>query len=282
MEELVIPAEDNYPLSVTVFHPEHSNGKLLLINSATGVKQQIYFAFATFLKEQGFTVITYDYRGIGQSKPLKLKGFKATMRDWGTKDFPTLTAWIKENHPHSRKYCLGHSVGALILGMNRDSEIFEKFIFVATQNAWVGHLRWPVQLLGFAGFGILQPLTTRVLGYFPAQLFGLGESLPAGCAYDWRTLILHSRSTNKLLDQTGNHSTRMRQKALVICAEDDRWITEKGVSSLLKDTYPHLKTRRRRIRTHESDVSEIGHINYFRSFNKKLWKIISAELLKDE
>lgn len=282
MQEFILKTEDNYPLSVTVFQPEDPNGKLLLINSATGVKQQVYFAFATYLQELGFIVVTYDYRGIGQSKPAELKGFTATMRDWGTKDFATITAWIKKNHPRSRKYCLGHSVGALILGMNRDSEIFEKLIFVATQNAWVGHLRWPVRFLGLGGFGVLQPLTTRLLGYFPAHLFGLGESLPAGCAYDWRTLVLHPESTNRLLERSGNHSHHLRQNTLVICAEDDTWITEKGVNSLLNKTYPHLKVRRRRIRKNESEVAEIGHINFFRRFNKKLWSIISTELLKDE
>lgn len=71
MKELILKTPDHFPLSVKIFEPEISNGKLLLINSATGVKQQIYFSFAKYLAEKGFTVITYDYRGIGESKPKK-------------------------------------------------------------------------------------------------------------------------------------------------------------------------------------------------------------------
>lgn len=43
MEKLILTTEDHASLAVHLFKPEKSNGKLLLINSATGVKQQVYF-----------------------------------------------------------------------------------------------------------------------------------------------------------------------------------------------------------------------------------------------
>ncbi|HAI79557.1 MAG TPA: alpha/beta hydrolase, partial [Chryseobacterium sp.] len=84
MKELVLQTPDQFPISVKIFEPEIPNRKLLVINSATGVRQQVYFSFAKYLAAQGFTVITYDYRGIGESKPRKMKGFEASMRIWGT------------------------------------------------------------------------------------------------------------------------------------------------------------------------------------------------------
>ena len=84
MKELVLQTSDHFPISARIFEPEIANSKLLLINSATGVKQQVYFSFAKYFAEKGFTVITYDYRGIGESKPHKMKGFEASMRIWGT------------------------------------------------------------------------------------------------------------------------------------------------------------------------------------------------------
>ena len=100
MTALELITDDQVPLKIHLFEPENSNGKLLLINSATGVKQQVYFSFAQFFTEKGFTVITYDYRGIGLSKPENLKGFKASMRIWGTKDFKTVTDFIQNKFPH--------------------------------------------------------------------------------------------------------------------------------------------------------------------------------------
>lgn len=278
MKRIDILTEDHYSLAAHLFEPQISNQKVLLINSATGVKQQIYFSVAQFFADHGFTVITYDYRGIGLSKPHKMRGFEASMRVWGTTDYKSLTDYIKSNFEDYKKYCLGHSVGALILGMNPDSEIFEEFIFVGTQNAFVGNLRLKTKIEAYLGFGIVQPLCTLFLGYFPASWFGLGESLPSGSAFDWRILILNKKSTNNLLEKSADFSKKLRQKVLVIWAEDDAWLTEKGVKSLLENTYANLRPTYRHIYTSESEKGEIGHVNFFRSYNRKLWKILLDRL----
>lgn len=279
MEKLTLTTEDNVSIIAHVFLPEKTNCKILLINSATGVKQQVYFSFAQFFSEKGFTVLTYDYRGIGLSKPKNMRGFNASMRIWGSEDYKILTDYIKNNFNDYQKYCLGHSVGALILGMNKDSEMFEEFFFVGTQNAFVGNLKFRTKIEAYLGFGIAQPLTTALLGYFPGNWFGLGESLPKNCAYDWRTLILNKKSTNGLLKKIDNYSKKLTQNVFVIWAEDDVWLTEKGVRSLLNDTYPNLRPTYRLIRTSESEKGEIGHVNFFRSYNKNLWNIILNELI---
>jgi len=278
MEKLIISTKDQYQLSAHIFKPEKSNEKIILINSATGVKQQVYFSFAQFFADQGFTVITYDYRGIGLSKPEKMRNFKASMRTWGSEDFKRLTEFVIENFPDYQKFCLGHSVGALIIGMNENSKVFERFIFVATQNAFIGNLKWKTKLEAFFGFGFAQPFFTELFGYFPAHWFGLGESLPKNCAYDWRILILNRKSTGKLLLKTNDYSKELNQKVLVLYAEDDVWLTDKGVKSLLNDVYPNLKPNYRFLQTSESEKGEIGHVNFFRSYNKKLWNIILNEI----
>ncbi len=282
MKELTLTTPDRFSIAAHLFLPETSNGKLLLINSATGVKQQLYFSMANYFSEKGFAVITYDYRGIGLSKPVRMRGFKASMRVWGSVDYKTLTEYIKIHFREHKKYCLGHSVGALILGMNEDSKIFEEFVFVGTQNAFIGNLKFRTKIDALLGFGIVQPVMTGLLGYFPAHWFGLGESLPKNCASDWRTLILDGKSTNRLLEKTENYSKCLTQRVLVIRAEDDIWLTEKGVKSLLNNTYPNLRPVYRLIKTSESEQGEIGHVNFFRSYNKNLWSIILNELTGNE
>lgn len=279
MKELFLKNPDGFNLSVKIFEPENAIGKLLIINSATGVKQQVYFSFAKYMSQNGFTVITYDYSGIGESKPKKIKNFESSMRIWGTHDFKTMTEFIKKEYPHEEKFCLGHSVGALILGMNADSAIFRKFVFVATQDAYLGNLKFNIAVTALFGFGIALPITTTLLGYFPAHWFGLGETLPKGVAYDWRTLILHPKSTSRLYEKNEvDFSKNLTQKTLIIHAEDDPWVTQKGMENLLKNVYPNLLKTFKEIKISESDQKEIGHINFFRSFNKKLWKIVLDDL----
>ena len=251
----------------------------MLINSATGVKQQVYFSFAKYFAENGFTAITFDYRGIGDSKPKKMNGFHATMRIWGTDDFKTVTAFIKKNYQNHQKFLLGHSVGALIIGMNENAHIFDKFIFVATQDAYIGNLKANIAASAVLGFGIAVPLTTKFFGYFPAHRFGLGESLPKGVAYDWRTLILSKKSTSRLYEKIATHFSKdLKQETFIIHAEDDPWVTMKGMENLMNNVYPYLKKTYREIKVSDSEKGEIGHINFFRSFNKKLWKIVLDDL----
>jgi predicted alpha/beta hydrolase len=279
MQQLFLKTSDQNLISVTIFEPQNPNGKLLLINSATGVKQQIYFSFAKYFAENGFTAITYDYRGIGKSKPKKMNGFDATMRIWGTDDFKTVTNFIKKNYQNHQKFCLGHSVGALIIGMNENAHIFDKFFFVATQDAYIGNLKVNIAATAVLGFGIALPITTRFFGYFPAHRFGLGESLPKGVAYDWRTLILNKKSTSRLYEKIDHDFSKdLMQKTFIIHAEDDPWVTMKGMENLMNNVYPNLKKTYCEIKVADSEKGEIGHINFFRSFNESLWKIVLNEL----
>ena len=218
---ITIHTQDQYPIIATLFEPENANGKLLLVNSATGVKQQTYYAFAQHFADLGFVVITYDYRGVALSKPDQLKGFKASMRTWGNTDYKAVTDFIEEHYPHHRKFLIGHSVGALILGMNKGSEIFEKFCFVATQNTYFGHLSPRIKMLGLLGFGLYQPILTRVKGYFKTYFVNLGESLPKGVSDDWRTLIMNRKSVNRLLEKTENFSKNLHQEVLYLNMQDD-------------------------------------------------------------
>ncbi|WP_312858583.1 hypothetical protein [Rhizobium sp. G21] len=56
---------------------------VVVVNCATGVQARFYHAYARFLAEHGYHVLTYDYRGIGLSRPERLRGSGYRWRDWG-------------------------------------------------------------------------------------------------------------------------------------------------------------------------------------------------------
>ena len=72
-----LTARDGYRLGATLFRPAASNGRAVMIMAATGVPQEYYAKFAAFLAERGFTVLTFDYRGIGRSRHAPLRSIKA-------------------------------------------------------------------------------------------------------------------------------------------------------------------------------------------------------------
>src|SRR5436305_10917617 len=96
-------AADGFPLHGTLYE---GGPDTILIASALGVKRRYYDPFAQFAKQRGFTVLTFDYRGIGESRPASLRGFDASMRDWGVLD---LTAAIAQLRGARSLTLVGHS-----------------------------------------------------------------------------------------------------------------------------------------------------------------------------
>lgn len=72
MKEIVIKSDHN-ELAATVFESGNDSDAVLIIASATGVKQSYYQHFAQFASDQKTTVVTFDYVGIGKSlrQPIK-------------------------------------------------------------------------------------------------------------------------------------------------------------------------------------------------------------------
>ena len=69
IDDITIPAVDGYLLGATLFLPRCAKRHAVLINSATAVPRKIYRHFAAYLAHRGCAVLTYDYRGIGGSRP---------------------------------------------------------------------------------------------------------------------------------------------------------------------------------------------------------------------
>ncbi len=68
-DDISLPATDGYLLGATLFLPRGAKRHAVLINSATAVPRKIYSGFASYLARRGCAVLTYDYRGIGGSRP---------------------------------------------------------------------------------------------------------------------------------------------------------------------------------------------------------------------
>ena len=81
IDDITFPAIDGYLLGATLFLPRGAKRHAVLISSATAVPRKIYKSFAGYLARRGYAVLTYDYRGIGDSRQKSLVGFKASMAD---------------------------------------------------------------------------------------------------------------------------------------------------------------------------------------------------------
>lgn len=183
-EEIRFKARDGYPLTGSYFAPANPRATVLL-NAGTGIPRRFYTGFATDLARRGYAVLTYDYRGVGDAAPRRMRGFKATKVDWGRLDMSAAFAELRKRHPGLPRCVFGHSVGGQLLALMDGVEHIDA---VATYGSGFGYwaqidgaYRYLVAGLWYVGV----PLFTRLMGYMPAKPLGLGEDLPAGVARDW-------------------------------------------------------------------------------------------------
>lgn len=271
---------DNYPITVTSFQPENPNQKVVLLNGANAIKQSFYEAFATFWAEKGYWVYTYDYRGVGLSKPPQIAHFQATMTDWVEKDWKAVFDYVLQNHPLFKKIVVGHSFGGQIVGWLPIGKEIDALLLVASQTGywknWEGKGRWMM----YAVSHLLFPTASKIWGYLPAR-FGLGEDLPKGVAIEWAKWC---RSRNYLFDyieEKIQNYQLVKNPTLSINFTDDTYAPTKSVEALLA-FYSKAQIEKRIYDPKELNVKKIGHFGFFKKKYADLLWIPALEWLEQK
>ena len=82
IKDIQVTCEDGMHLTALLYTPPSPAKAAVMIGPATGIKRQFYSAFATYLCEQGYGVITFDNRGIGGSVKGSVKQSDASLVTW--------------------------------------------------------------------------------------------------------------------------------------------------------------------------------------------------------
>jgi predicted alpha/beta hydrolase len=268
-----VVARDGHPLAASIFEPPGgaSRSRVVVINSATGVRRSYYAAFATYLAAHGFTVVTYDYRGIGGSRPARLRGFRARMRHWGELDFAAVLDWVERDLGCAAPLVVGHSVGGQIVGLAANNERIAALLLVGAQSGdwrlWPAAARVRLLLMWHA----VIPALTTALGYLPGQVFG-GEDLPAGVAREWARW---GRRRGYLAGGTDASRragfARLRVPLLAYGFDDDSFAPRAAVDALLALS-AGAATSRRFLAPSAIGARSVGHFGFFRPpFEGSLW-----------
>ncbi|MBF4209077.1 alpha/beta fold hydrolase [Pseudomonas donghuensis] len=249
---------------------------LVIINAATSVRCSYYARFAQYLFAHGFDVITYDYRGIGESRPASMRHFKATWTDWGALDFEAMLQRARREFPGQPIDVVGHSFGGCAAGLAPSADQLRRLVTVGAQFAYwrdyAADSRWQL----FGKWHVLMPLLTRVFGYFPGKRLGWLEDTPAGVVQDWSTRTAsyeHRPSGRALNGLNGLPFARVKAQTLAISLTDDPFGTVAAIERLLGY---FQASERSHLRIAPGDIAEnrIGHFAFFHSrFQPRLWPI---------
>lgn len=269
VSETSIPARDGYALAATIYRAQMATKQAVVVNSATAVPRRFYRHFAEAMAGAGFVVITYDYRGIGGSRPASLRGFTASIRDWGLLDMAGVVDWVHGKLGAERVFLVGHSVGGQVAGLIDNSAAIDGMVTLSAQS---GHWRLQGGEQKFAvafHVHVTLPVLSSVFGYMPWSRFGSAEDLPKGVAVEWSRWCRHPLY---LLGDDTLPLDRYRvfpAPVLAYSFDDDNWGTRRAVDAMMS-AYPNVE--RRHVEPRQFGLPAIGHFGYFRPAAAPLWQ----------
>jgi predicted alpha/beta hydrolase len=272
IETLVIPTQDGYQLAATEFRPKTGNGIGIIINGATGVLRKYYQAFAEHLCDSGFTVLTYDFRGIGDSKNKADHAPEPSMLHWGQRDMDAVFNLFSTRHPELTIKGIGHSIGGQLLGVMPNNNRYVSFLNIASQHIYWKNWNWKDRPIATLFFFVILPFFYTFAGGLPKWVLG-AEYLPKQVAKDWSRF---GRKKAWIADEKGRplregflgFTGRMK---LIGMADDNRFAPPWAVKKLAQ-TYKNADKELRIIDPKEYDMKSIDHFGFFqRKMNKHAW-----------
>ena len=265
------PALDGYTLGGNLFEPSRSRdfATAVVLSSGGGILAAKYARFASFLAARGIPVLTYDYRGIGDSRPHKLRGFRAVAEDWSELDCAGAIAHLRRSYANATLVAVAHSIGALITGGAPNVAEIGRYVFICPHTGYYRDYLLKYQLPMAGLWHGVMPALTRVFGYFPARHLRLGEDIPAGIALQWAA----RHSPEFLPEATAQDASRARAMmaryksvngpALAVGFRDDAFATVRGMRRLLA-SFPNLRAEMMVISPKDVHMRSIGHFGFFR------------------
>ncbi|MDO6822136.1 alpha/beta fold hydrolase [Marinobacter sp. 1_MG-2023] len=281
MEKTVITCEDGHRLIGHFFRPATESPRgAALISPATGFRHQVYFSFATWLSEQGFAVLTFSNRGIGDSRNhIPLAELSADLVDWGTLDLPAALDQLIALAPNLPVTLVGHSAGAQLIGLMPNFARIDRYVLVAASSGHFNNLKPKTRLAAKLMFHGWQPVSVAVKGYWPTKFIGFGEDLPAGVARQWRHWCSSpgyvENSFGKEIQQ--HHYGDITAPVLSLTATDDHIAVPANVEDFLR-LLPNARIEKHFLEPASFGLKEIGHSDLLRSRCKACWPKILGGL----
>ena len=229
-EKKKIRTKDGRTISATCYLPGTTNGKNIIVAPAAAVVQQDYEAFSIFFQQLGYTVITFDYRGVGESAPAHLKGFDAGLQQWAVQDTDAVIRFVRTSFQNQELIYIGHGIGGELIGLAQASQYINRLVLVSSSLSCKRLWTWKGRLRITARKTIVQ-LASKWFGYFPGKRLGYFRDLPKGVAHEWANWC---NNPNGLFDVFPENNYRKLQVPLLAVSFSNDWMTpEKAVKGLL-------------------------------------------------
>lgn len=268
---------DGYALTACLYEPAAPKA-IVLISGVLEVNQTFYTDMAQFLAAQNFAVLTYDYRGQGQSAPKRLtRSFEAGFHTL-SRDFDDILAWLGRIFPGVPVSLVAHGLGGLFAVTARQNSRLSTVFAVGTQLTHDAD--WGPDPLTRSSLLLhrhaLLPALTKLLGFFPGCDWSLGtENLPATFVHDLYRSRRFDAPTN-FLQAIGIQPMhdQLRCPVMALTASDDPLCTPQALDRFF-DELRNARVVKRVLEPAATAGRPVGHLGFFRKrFLYALWDMV--------
>lgn len=283
MEELFIKAIDGYKLSALYFQRPGRKAGMIVISSATGVRKEFYINFAWYLMQKGYTVLLYDYRGIGGSAAADPALSESYMHEWGTRDMNAVLDYLVNEKGWSDVIWVGHSVGAQLVGFLRRQHHIQRVIAVNTAFGYWKYFPFPRNLVIWFMWYFVGPALVKIYGYGAMKKIGWGENLPKNILKEWRSWCLNKYYYRGLIRKKlrADNFQEFDRPITAVYMSDD-FIANDRTVPMMRYFFPNAPYEIVKLPVEKYTMHKVGHIGIFRKkFSQSLWPLL-AKIIEGE
>ncbi len=267
-----------------IFYPCFDCSSAVLICSATGFGQKSYKDFAQWLNKEGFAVLTFDYRGTGDSLfGMHIKNSRAKKHQWGQLDMAAALSYLDRRHPNIPLQVVGHNGAGILMGLMPNHSLISSAVSVGESTLYVPQMAGIAQFSANLFFNVYIPFCLSLFKYVPLRCFGWELDIPAGVAKQWTSWSLqpgHIRNSFGI-DIKKHFYRNFQSPILVLSTGKDPVAGKTGIEDM-SDLYRSARIEYKKVVPKNYGFKKIGHLDFFQPKYEKLWPIISDWLKAPE
>lgn len=262
-------------LAGSLFHSHHSSTQAVIIAPATGIKRQFYQAFAMYLAKQGYTVLTFNDEGIGDSGRCQ----DTSLVTWGEYDVTAVIREMSSRYPNHKLHWIGHSAGGLLFGLSPQYHRLASVFSVGASSGSLAGMKAVYRLKAKFFLNMLLPMSAWVFGVGRSDWVGMGEPLPRLVAQQWRDWCNASGYVASAFGKTvtEHYYDKLNMPALWLYASDDDIATTHNVQEMAT-VFSNMDKRIQMLKPNDFGLSEIGHMKFFSRKSTGLWVLATQWL----
>jgi len=282
--EVSIKTSDGVTISAVIFTPatERPVGVAIVANGV-GLIQERYSEYASYLASIGWTVLTFDYRGIGQSSLPEDLQSSSRLRDWGQYDLAACIDWASVQLSAKRIILVAHSVGGQIFAFAPNHSKVDSMVAICAQKGywkfWDG-----IRKFKLLGLWYLLPILVKLYGYLPLRILGKGADIPAGIALEWGRWGRNKAFVDEHGQSLNPEFAKVSCKILAISFSDDKFYAPLRAVEALNAVYTNAKHSHWHLTPKKLGTERLGHFGFFRNktYIHALWKDVDSWLASNE